>query len=92
MRVPRYWRLAGVTAVLALLAIPAVPGAGSRVLAHAQLVASSPASGAVLPESPDELRLVFSEPIEGEATSLDLAGLDGTPILDRVGAVDPEYP
>ena len=92
MRVPRWWRLAGVTAVLALLAIPAVPGTGSRVLAHAQLVASSPASGAVLPESPDELRLVFSEPIEGEATSLDLAGLDGTPILERAGTVDPEDP
>jgi copper transport protein len=92
MRVLRWWRLAGVTAVLALLAIPAVPGVGSRVLAHAQLVASSPASGAVLPESPDELRLVFSEPIEGEATSLDLAGLDGTPVLDRAGTVDPEDP
>ena len=92
MRVPRWWRLAGVAAVLALLAIPAVPGTGSRVLAHAQLVASSPASGAVLPESPDELRLVFSEPIEGEATSLDLAGLDGTSILERAGTVDPEDP
>ena len=92
MRVPRWWRLAGVTAVLALLAIPALPGTGSRVLAHAQLVASSPASGAVLPESPDELRLVFSEPIEGEATSMDLAGLDGTPVLDRAGTVDPEDP
>jgi len=92
MRVPRRWRLAGVTAVLALLAIPAVPGAGTRVLAHAQLVASSPASGAVLAESPDELRLVFSEPIEGEATSLDLAGLDGTPVLERAGTVDPEDP
>jgi copper transport protein len=92
MRVPRWWRLAGVTAVLALLAIPAVPGAGSRVLAHAQLVASSPASGGVLPESPDELRLVFSEPIEGKATSLDLAGLDGSPILERAGTVDPEDP
>jgi copper transport protein len=92
MRVPRWWRLAGATAVLALLAIPAVPGTGSRVLAHAQLVASSPASGAVLPESPDELRLVFSEPIEGEATALDLAGLDGTPVLDRAGTVDPEDP
>jgi copper transport protein len=92
MRAPRRWRLAGVTAVLALLAIPAVPGTGGRVLAHAQLVASSPASGAVLPDSPDELRLVFSEPIEGEATSLDLAGLDGTPILERAGTVDPEDP
>jgi copper transport protein len=92
MRVPRWWRLAGVTAALALLAIPALPGAGSRVLAHAQLVASSPTSGAVLPESPAELRLVFSEPIEGEATSLDLAGLDGTPVLERAGAVDTDDP
>jgi copper transport protein len=76
-----------------LLAGPALPGAaGGRVLAHAQLVASSPASGAVLPESPDELRLVFSEPLEAQVTSLDLALLDGTPILERAGEIDPEDP
>ena len=93
MHTPRWWRLAGVTAVLALLAAPALPGtAGSRVLAHAQLVASSPASGAVLPEPPDELRLVFSEPLEEQVTSLDLKALDGTPILERTGEVDPEDP
>jgi putative copper export protein/methionine-rich copper-binding protein CopC len=93
MRSPRWWRLAGVAAVIGLLAGPALPGsAGSRVLAHSQLVASSPASGAVLPESPDELRLVFSEPIEAQGTTLDLAGLDGTPILERAGEVDPDDP
>ena len=93
MHAPRWWRLAGVTAVLALLAGPALPGAaGGRVLAHAQLVASSPASGAVLPEPPDELRLVFSEPLEEQVTSLDLKALDGTPILERTGEVDPEDP
>ena len=69
-----------------MLAGPAIPGGdGSRVLAHAQLVASSPGSGAVLPESPDEIRLVFSEPLEAEVTSLDLAALDGTQILERAG-------
>jgi len=93
MHAPRWWRLAGVVAVLALLAGPALPGAaGGRVLAHAQLVASSPASGAVLPEPPDEIRFVFSEPLEEQVTSLDLKALDGTPILERTGEVDPEDP
>jgi methionine-rich copper-binding protein CopC/putative copper export protein len=93
MRAPRWWRLAGAIALLALLTSPALPGAtGSRVLAHAQLVASSPASGAVLPESPGELRLVFSEPLESQVTSFDLAMMDGTPILDRAGEIDPEDP
>jgi copper transport protein len=83
----------GVTAVLALLASPALPGAaGTRVLAHAQLVASSPASGAILPDAPDELRLVFSEPLEAQVTSLDLSALDGTRILERAGEIDPEDP
>jgi copper transport protein len=93
MRAPRRWRLAAIAAVLALLSAPALPGAGgARVLAHAQLVASSPAAGAVLPESPSEIRLVFSEPLEQQVTSLDLAGPDGTPILDRAGEIDPENP
>jgi copper transport protein len=93
MRGPRWWHLAGVTAVLALLAGPALPGsAGGRVLAHAQLVASSPAAGAILPESPAEIRLVFSEPLEEQVTSLDLASLDGTSILERAGEIDPQDP
>jgi putative copper export protein/methionine-rich copper-binding protein CopC len=93
MGTPRWWRLAGAIAVLAVLASPALPGAaGGQVLAHAQLVASSPASGAVLPESPEALRLIFSEPLESQVTSLDLRTLDGTPILDRAGEVDPDDP
>lgn len=92
MRAIRWWRLAGAAAVLALLAGPFVPGFGSRVLAHAQLVASSPGSGEVLPEPPTELRLVFSEPLETQVTSLDLASIDGTQILQRAGEVDPADP
>ena len=54
----RAWRLAGAGALFALLMGPALPGAaGGRVLAHAQLVASSPGSGTIVPEAPDEIRL-----------------------------------
>ena len=92
MRPIRWWRLAGAAAVLALLAGPAVPGIGNRALAHAQLVASSPGSGEILPEPPSEIRLVFSEPLESQVTSLDLRSIDGSSILDRVGEVDPDDP
>lgn len=79
---------AAALATLALLAAPVILGAGGRVLAHAQLVASSPAAGSVLDASPPELRLVFSEPLEAELTSLDVVADDGTPVLDRAGEVD----
>ena len=93
MRRPRAWRVGGAIALLALLVAPALPGgAGTRVLAHAQLVASSPGSGAVLPESPDEIRLVFSEPLESQVTSLDVSTQDGAAVLTRAGEVDPEDP
>lgn len=87
----RATRLAGALALLVLLVAPALPGAmGGRVLAHAQLVASSPGAGEVVPEAPGELRLVFSEPLEPELTSLDLRDATGEMILERAGAPDPE--
>ena len=78
--------LAGVAAIAAP-AIPALPG--GRALAHAQLVTSSPAAGAVLAESPPEIRLVFSEPLAPDLTSLDLVDQEGTVLLDRAGEIDP---
>ena len=93
MRLPRAWRLAGVFALLVLLVGPALPGStGGRVLGHAALVASSPGSGAVLPESPAEIRLVFSEPLEVQVTALDVATSDGTTIIARGGQIDPGDP
>lgn len=93
MRLPRASRLAGVAALLALLVAPALPGAaGSRVLAHSQLVTSSPGAGSVVAEAPDEIRLVFSEPLEAQITSLDLALEDGTVVLARAGEIDPADP
>jgi copper transport protein len=89
----RTWHLAGVLALLATFAAPAVPGAaGGRAMAHSQLVASSPGAGAIVPESPAEIRLIFSEPLESQVTSVDVTDLNGAPVLTRAGAVDPADP
>ena len=93
MRPPRRWRLSAAIALLVLLVVPALPGAaGGRALAHAQLVASSPGSGATVPEAPAEIRLVFSEPLEAEVSSVDIADLNGNVILARAGQIDPQDP
>lgn len=93
MRVPRVWRLAGAVAIFATLVAPALPGgAGGRVLAHAGLVASSPGAGAIVPESPDEIRLIFGEPLEAQVTSIDIVDLNRAPVLTRVGEIDPNDP
>ena len=90
LRRPRVLALAAALASLALLVAPALPGAaGNRVLAHAQLVASSPGAGSSVEAPPDELRLIFSEPLEDQVTSLDIADPTGTVVLARVGSVDP---
>jgi copper transport protein len=92
MRPPRWGHIASAIAVLGLLVAPALPGAaGSRVLAHSQLVASSPAAGTTLPQSPPEIRLVFSEPLEAQVTSLDVVA-GGTAVLSRAGVIDPADP
>ena len=93
MRTPRAWRLAATVAMLAVLAGPALPGlAGTVARAHAQLVASSPGPGTTLPESPDELRLIFSEPLEAQLTSLDVVDAGGVPIVERAGVIDADDP
>jgi copper transport protein len=93
MPAPRRGGLAAAVAVLALLVAPALPGAaGGRVLAHAQLVASSPGAGEQLATAPTEIRLVFSEPLEAQVTSLDLAGPDGALLVDHGGTIDPADP
>lgn len=45
--------------------------------AHSELVASSPAAGAVLGESPDEIELVFVKGVEPEYGEVTVTGPDG---------------
>ena len=83
-------RLAAPFALAVLLAGSALAGSASEALAHAQLVASTPGAGEIVDAAPAELRLVFSEPLEAESSSLDLLGPDGEAILTRAGGIDPD--
>lgn len=68
--------LAGLTALIVALLTVAVPGSAS---AHAQLVSTDPADGAVVPAAPAELTLTFNEPVrlvEDTVRVLDPAGAD----------------
>jgi copper transport protein len=87
-------RLTALVAVWAtLLAGPVLVGPATPVArGHSQLVTSVPAAGEVVATSPAELRLVFSEQIDGAYTSLDLVGPDGSTIAADVGAPDPVDP
>jgi copper transport protein len=78
--------------LLLAVVLPVVAGlvSAAPALGHAQLVQSTPAAGEVVPESPSQLRLTFSEPIEAGYTSIDLIGEGGVVVLERAGAPDPE--
>jgi copper transport protein len=69
---------------LVLLAMGALLPA--RVAAHAELISSTPAANAVLPEAPTELTLVFSEAIDAPSATVTLLDTRQRPI-PGVGAV-----
>jgi methionine-rich copper-binding protein CopC len=59
------------------------------VLAHAELVASSPADGAVLDASPSEVVLRFSEALDAGKSRFNLEGPDGSVGIGRADADAP---
>ena len=82
------WRRAALTALLGafvLVAVPATPAA-----AHASLVAIDPADGARLDESPDVVRLTFSEPVSVGLGGVRVLDADGNPVQDGAARADGE--
>ena len=93
MKLTRAGCLAGALALIAILVAPALPGmSGGRAEAHSGLAASSPGAGAIVPESPDEIRLIFTEPLEVRGASIDVLDVDDVSVLTRVGEIDPADP
>ena len=92
-RAPLAVPVAILAAALGLLAGPVLAGpASAPVLAHSELVSSTPGAGEVVAVSPSELRLVFSEPLAPGLSSLDLLDEQGAAILRGAGLPDPSDP
>ncbi|HEX2222433.1 MAG TPA: copper resistance CopC family protein, partial [Candidatus Limnocylindria bacterium] len=79
-------------ALAPFVALAAPAAIGWRAAAHAQLVASSPGAGEVVSEAPARLVLVFSEPLEGGFSGVDLSDAGGNTLLDDAGSADPSDP
>lgn len=77
MRRPR--RLGGVVAVLTLVTVELLARAGP-VAAHSDLIASDPAYGATVGQTPERVRLQFDEPLDLSVAEVTLSGPGGRPI------------
>ncbi len=58
----------------------------SLAAVHATLVSSEPAANSRLPSSPPRVRLVYSEPVEGNLAKVTIHPAAGAPIVLRAGA------
>ncbi len=81
------WRSLLIAALVAALLIQVAPAS-----AHAIIVSTDPADGAVLDASPAQIRLWFSEPILLKFTTVELIGSDGQTIALGGLRLDPGDP
>jgi copper resistance protein C len=58
-------------------------------LAHARLVQEEPADGAALAESPDRVKLRFSEPVDAQFSPLEVRNSEGERVDEDNARVDP---
>jgi methionine-rich copper-binding protein CopC len=61
----------------------ALLGSAPPALAHAELLRAMPQPGSAIPTSPSEVRLQFSEGIEGRFSGVEVAGSNGKRITPQ---------
>lgn len=74
---------------VAALCVLLVAFTGGPALAHAEFSSAEPAPGSSLTESPDQVRLTFSEPVAAEFGPVRVTGLDGERVDDGDARVAP---
>lgn len=87
MHTRQYTRLFTVIAIIIANVVLAMPAQRSA-FAHANLITSTPAMGAVVESSPDVITLQFSEAIDPEFSRVDLRDSTGAIIVAGPGEVD----
>jgi copper transport protein len=81
--------IARIALALGLLLSLAAP---AHVWAHAELVTADPGAGSEIERLPDEIRLIFSEPLDADGTAVVLLDSAGRTLAEPAGRVDPEDP
>lgn len=85
-------RVLGVAMVALAASFAVLATSPALVAGHAQLVSSTPGSGALVATAPTEARLVFSEPAEPGYASVDLLDGRGAVMGIRLGTLDASDP
>ncbi|MEP7287604.1 MAG: FixH family protein [Chloroflexota bacterium] len=83
------WRIVVLLAFTSLMAVGFAVGDVEHVSAHATLIRSKPAANAALAQSPQEIRLWFSEIVEPKFSSFTLVDANGTTVSTPVSQADP---
>jgi methionine-rich copper-binding protein CopC len=76
-------------ALVGALLLVALPTLARTTFAHAVIVRSEPAANARLSESPHEIRLWFTEPLEATYSTIELRDEAGTVISTLPSFVEP---
>jgi copper transport protein len=84
-------RAGGLIGTVLLIAVAQLALA-APALGHAQLLSSVPGSGEVLSQTPEELRLAFSEPLAAGVLRVDVQDANGEVVAADVGERDPADP
>jgi copper transport protein len=84
----RWWRPAAVAAVISA----GVLGFASPAFAHAQLLETSPASGAVLATPPAQVILTFGEAVQAPPTAIEIFSADGQQLYTGPAGHPPGQP
>lgn len=86
LRAPRWWG----PAAAALVALALVLLGGSPAAAHAELVDTDPAEGAVLETAPETVTLTFNEPVRLTSQEIAVYDATGTEVSSTAGATGTE--
>jgi copper transport protein len=83
---PAWWHRALGLVAAALVALALVVGLGAPASAHAELVSSDPAEGAVVDVAPDTVTLTFNEPVRLTSQQIAVYDAEGDEVPSTAGA------
>src|SRR5690242_7320106 len=91
MRIWKMWRHHQRIIIIVIIVLSGLLSAYS-VQAHASLIRSEPAANAVIPKTPTEVRLWFSEPVEPRFSKFSLIDTKGATVDTLASQVDTSDP